>query len=163
MFDLVCQDPTFCITRDYAPAAEVAGMVRVLKGGQPVVADPEVAARLGVKVQVVASDNFVDLPAEGLRQTCVEGICVAFRVACADLTCSWQVAPLRAQGPLFLREIRLVAATPQALEAAKANVFVAVDERRRVALAALGEGGPAAPGVYTASKWPGDRRLKRGD
>jgi len=162
VLDLVCLSEPFCLTRDYAPASEVVGFHRVVRDGRPVEASPETVARLGVTVRFVASDNLVTLAADGLRQTCVDGACVVFRSWCEGLTCSWQAGAADGRAEPFLHEIKLQAVSAEALARAKAEVFISLDGgRRRLSLAQLGEGGPAAPGLYTAPVRPGDRRLRR--
>lgn len=161
MFDLVCLAEPFCLTRDYAPAAQAEGPFPVTFNGRPIEAAPEAVARLGVKVSFAGGDNLITLSADVLRQTCVDGACVVFRSWCEGLTCTWQAGNAGGQPQFFLHEIRLAAVSAEALARARAEIFVTVDGgRRRLSLAQLGEGGPAAPGLYTAPVRPGDRRLR---
>ncbi|KSB89276.1 hypothetical protein AS593_12040 [Caulobacter vibrioides] len=161
MLDLVCLSEPFCVTRDYEAASEAAGPFRVVRDGRPVEAAPEAVARLGVKVSFGGSDNLVTLPADGLRQTCVDGACVVFRSWCEGLTCTLQAGAVDGRAEPFLHQISLAAVSADALARARAEVFVSVDGgRRRLSLAQLGEGDPAAPGLYTAPVRPGDRRLR---
>jgi len=160
MLDLACLSDPFCVTREYAPVSEAAGVYRVVRAGAPLEASPDAVARLGVKVRFVMSDNFVTLAAEGLRQACFDDACVVFRAWCEGLSCSWQAGSPRGQAEPVLHEIVLEAASPGALARAKAAVFVSLANGQRLSLAQLGEGGPADPGLYTAPARPGDRRLR---
>lgn len=149
MLDLICDTTPFCVARDYAPAAEATGMFRKMDtAGKPIQADAEAVKRLGVRIQYVSNDFLNAVPAQALRQTCVEGACVVFRMACDDLTCSWQAAPMKA-GPVFLREIRLTATSAEGLVQAKAEVFVSAGGRP-ISLAELDRSVPAPAGDYTA-------------
>jgi hypothetical protein len=159
--DLVCLAERFCVTRDYAAATEAAGPFHVVRAGKPVEAAPEAIARLGVKVSLASSDNLVTLSADALRQTCVDGACVVFRSWCEGLTCTWQAGAVDGRAEPFLHGISLAAVSAEALARARAEVFVSIDGgRRRLSLAQLGQGDPAAPGLYTAPFRPGDRRLR---
>lgn len=149
MLDLICDAAPFCVARDYAPAAETTGMFRkVDTAGQPIRADAEAVQRLGVRIQVVSNDFLNTVPAKVLRQTCAEGACVVFRMACDDLTCTWHAAPATA-GPVHLREIRLTATRVEGLARAKAKVFVSAGGHA-ISLAQLDRSEPAPAGDYTA-------------
>lgn len=149
MLDLICDTTPFCVARDYAPAAEVTGMFRkVDTAGKPIQADAEAVKRLGVRIQYVSNDFLNAVRAQALRQTCVEGACVVFRMACDDLTCSWQAAPMKA-GPVFLQEVRLTATSVEALARAKTKVFVSAGGHP-ISLAQLDRSAPATTGDYTA-------------
>ncbi len=157
MLDLICDAAPFCVARDYAPAAETTGMFRkVDTAGRPIQADAEAVKRLGVRIQFVSNDNLKSVPAKILRQTCVEGACVVFRISCEDLTCSWHVAPTAKAGPVYLKEIRLVATSAEGLARAKAQVFVSASGHR-VSLAQLDKNGPAPAREYTAPVTPEDQ------
>jgi len=162
MLDVVCYLAALCVASDYAPASEVSGFVRVTHQGRSVVASPEAVERLGARLDFMGGDNFVALRAGSLRQTCVDGACVVFRVSCRDLACTWQAgAAQQANGTSFLSEVRLTATSPEAMARARSAVFVSVrvdGEDRRISLAQLGDGGPADPGRYTAPMWSGDGR-----
>lgn len=160
MLDLICDNAPFCVTRDYAPAAETSGMFRkVDTSGRPMAAVPEAVRRLGVRVQYVSSDHLGDIAAQRLRQTCIGAACVVFRMSCQDLTCSWQAAPVAKTGKTQLQEIRLTASSADALARARASVFVSANGVP-ISLAKLGEGRPALPGLYWGP-WTADDTVKR--
>ena len=149
MLDLICDTAPFCVARDYAPAAETAGMFRkVDTAGRPIRAAPEAVQRVGVRIEYVANDFLNTVPAQFLRQTCVDGACVVFRMTCDDLTCAWQAAPTQA-GPVFLKEIRLTATSVEALARAKTKVFVSAGGHP-ISLVQLDRSAPATTGDYTA-------------
>jgi hypothetical protein len=150
MLDLICDTPPFCVARDYAPAAESTGMFRkVDTAGQAIQADAEAVKRLGVRIQYVSNDYLNTVPAKALHQACADGVCVVFRMSCDDLTCSWHVAPAVKTGPVYLKEIRLVAASAEGLARAKAQVFVSAGGHK-ISLAQLDRNEPAPTGDYTA-------------
>lgn len=150
MLDLICDIAPFCVARDYAPAVETTGMFReVDTAGQAIQADAEAVKGLGVRIQYVSNDYLNRVPAKALRQACADGVCVVFRVSCEDLTCSWHVAPTLKTGPVFLKEIRLVAASAEDLARAKTRVFVSAGGHR-ISLARLDKNRPAPAGDYTA-------------
>ncbi|MBO9543639.1 hypothetical protein [Caulobacter sp.] len=149
MLDLICDTAPFCIARDYAPAAETTGMFRkVDTAGRAIRADEQAVQRLGVRIQVVSNDFINTVPAKFLRQTCADGACVVFRMACDELTCSWQAAPTKA-GPVFLKEIRLTATSAEGLAQAKTKVFVSAGGYP-ISLAQLDHSQPAPAGDYAA-------------
>ncbi len=163
MLDLVCDYAPICVTRDYAPALELSGIFEVVdREGRKVMPSDATVLRLGVRIEFITGDNFFHIAPEKLRRTCAEDACVAFRMSCNDLTCSWQVGPMPNQGETQLAEVRLTASSPGAMDRAKANVFVSfasVGGRQRISLAQLGEGQPAAPGLYEGFYIKGDQRL----
>lgn len=167
MLDVVCYLAAFCVAPDYAPAMGVSGTLRLLKDGRPVVAEAQAVQRLGVRLELLVGDNFYTVPAGRLRQTCVDDACVVFRVSCEASTCTWQAAGTQAgEERRVLSEVRLAAASPEALVAAKAAVFVPVEvagERRLVSLAQLGDGAPTGGEAYLAAPWPGDRTRRSAD
>ena len=155
MFEFAClpEHPVFCISAEYAPASEQAGMVhRIGPDGQRIMASPEAVERLGVRVRWVANDYLTNIAARRLRETCVDGACVVFRMSCSGLTCSWQATPRGDEPIAFLSEARLVADSEAAIAEARCNVFVSVNTPRgvrHVSLEDMQTSTPAPTGRYT--------------
>lgn len=152
MLDLICDTAPFCVARDYAPAAETTGMFRkVDTAGRAIGADAEAVKRLGARIQFVSNDFINTVPAKVLRQTCVDGACVVFRMSCQDLACTWHAAPTAKAKSVYLQEVRLIAASAEGLARAKASVFVAGPQGEHpISLAQLDSSGPAPAGAYDA-------------
>ena len=143
------QHEIFCLAPAYREISELTGFLReVGPNGEPVMVAPAKVEELGVRVEMIAQDNFVEIDRNSLRQTCVDDTCIVYRMSCEALACTWDVAPLTDTRETLSR-LRLTTVSASALDDASANIFAG----SLIPLSALTEAGEAAPGsgVYFGS------------
>jgi hypothetical protein len=129
-----------CIGNDYRMASQRASIFSIPSDTIPKQADPAVAKRLGVEITIVAEDEIMATPLNGLDSTCVEGQCIYYWKRCDESSkqCSYAYAPLSEinyathKKVLLLENISIRYQSIDALQKAESQIYVAVsDEKKR--------------------------------